>query len=89
MPVDSTSGKFVTYVVHDLNNFLNEVIYNTGALWGLKVTGAGDWVYNIAPGMRGEMYDAMREALVIGGIYELKRFLQRQGWSMDFMLSRF
>mmetsp|Transcript_50906 Transcript_50906/g.90966 ORF Transcript_50906/g.90966 Transcript_50906/m.90966 type:complete len:90 (+) Transcript_50906:2445-2714(+) len=89
MPVDGTTGKFIDVVTHDLNTFLNELIYNTGALYGLKITGLGDWIYTIAPNMRGEVYDSMREAIVIGGVTELKRLLIRQGWSLDFMLYRF
>lgn len=87
--VDPTTGKFQELVLHDLNTFLNELIYNTGALYGVRVTGLGDMVYNLLPNTRGDVYDAMREAVVIGGITELKRMLIRMGWSMDFMLYKF
>ena len=87
--VDPTTGKFQELVLHHLNTFLNELIYNTGALYGVRVTGLGNMVYNLLPNTRGDVYDAMREAVVIGGITELKRMLIRMGWSMDFMLYKF
>ena len=86
---DPTTGKFHELVVHDINTFLNELIWNTGALYGVRVTGLGDMSYNIMPNTRGDLYDAMREAVVIGGITELRRFLIQKGFSMDFMIHHF
>ena len=92
MPVDATTGRFQETITHDLNSFLSDLIWNTAAMWGLSQTGVANWIYSMAPSMRGEVAEAMRGAAVIGTATELRRVLVRYGFPLaanDLMLVRF
>ena len=66
MSVDPTTGTFQQTINHDINSFLSDLIWNSAAMWGLSQSGLANWVYSMAPSMRGEVAEAIRVAMVIG-----------------------
>ena len=92
MSVDPTTGTFVHTINHDINSFLSDLIWNSAAMWGLSQSGLANWVYSMAPSMRGEVAEALRGAMVIGLATEARRVLVRYGFPLganDLMLVRF
>ena len=66
MPVDATTGRFQEVITQHLNSFLSYLIWNSTAMWGLSQSGMANWIYSMAPSMRGEVAEAIRGAMVIG-----------------------
>ena len=92
MPVDATTGRFQEVITHDLNSFLSDLIWNSAAMWGLSQSGLANWIYSMAPSMRGEVAEALRGAMVIGLATEARRVLIRYGFPLganDLMFVRF
>ena len=88
--VDPTTGTYVLTINHNVNTFLSDIIWNSAAMWGLSQSGLANWLYSMAPGMRGEVAEAIRGALVIGAATELRRVLIRYKFPVgDLMLIRF
>ena len=92
MPIDATTGRFQETITHDLNSFLSDLIWNSAAMWGLSQSGVANWLYSMAPSMRGEVAEALRGAMVIGLATEVRRMLIRYNFPVganDLMFVRF
>ena len=92
MPVDATTGRFQEVITHDLNSFLSDLIWNSVSMWGLSQSGMDNWIYGMAPSMRGEVAEALGGAMVIGLATEARRMLIRYGFPLganDLMFVRF